>query len=156
MPQNLIDKVVKKCNIDREEVEDKWEEAKNKAESQGHKEDWGYITSIFKSMVGKDCAKKLGWRNEMKITEKIDKYLNESTEEDKFIKITADALATEIETKIENMLVDNKYLEQAEKEHGGDLDISESDIAKLINLAIKKVRTKNIIKNVVQHIGKIR
>jgi hypothetical protein len=33
-----------------------WQKAKDRAEEQGHKEDWPYITGIWKKMKGKDAS----------------------------------------------------------------------------------------------------
>lgn len=86
MPNNLIDSVVNTCNMSRKIVEEKWQEAKEKANNEGHKENWKYITTIFKSLVSKECAKKMNWNkneektiimNVNKLLEKIDFYLRE-------------------------------------------------------------------------------
>ncbi len=76
MPTSLMKKVANKCDMSLSDVEDKWQKAKKEAEDQGHKDDWGYVTSIFKNMVGEKCAKKMGWTNESFIDKKIKKYLN--------------------------------------------------------------------------------
>lgn len=86
MPADTVKKVANTCDMSISEVEDKWKKAKEKAESQGHAEDWGYVTSIFKNMLSKDCLEKLGWNNKKESTimstsnliNKIDGYLNES------------------------------------------------------------------------------
>lgn len=52
MPTAYVKKIAKKHNMSVSKAENKWEEAKEKAEEQDHKEDYGYITSIFKSMMG--------------------------------------------------------------------------------------------------------
>lgn len=78
MPTSVVDKVSKKCNMSKDEAEEKWNEAKKKAEEVGHTEDWPYVMEIFKHTVGKECMKKMGWTNEdTKMETKLAKYLNE-------------------------------------------------------------------------------
>lgn len=79
MPANVVKSVSRKCDMSMDEVEKKWDEAKEAAADEGHKEEFDYIMSIFKNMVGKECMKKMGWTNESNsVVEKIEKYLNEA------------------------------------------------------------------------------
>lgn len=61
MPANVIKKVANKCNYSEKEVEQKWNDAKEQAKEQNQGDNYGYIMSIFKHMIGKDCLKKLDW-----------------------------------------------------------------------------------------------
>lgn len=65
MPSNLINKVVDVCGISKKEAEDKWDEAKKGALKKGFAEGsdrfYIYTTGVFKKMVGKECASKMGW-----------------------------------------------------------------------------------------------
>lgn len=77
MPTDVMKKVSNKCDMSMSEVEEKWSAAKSKAADQGHGDDWGYVMNIFKSMVGKECASKMGWTNENVVfREKIESYLD--------------------------------------------------------------------------------
>lgn len=51
MPQAYVAKLAKKHNISIELAESKWEAAKKQAEKQGKSDNYGYITSIFQSMM---------------------------------------------------------------------------------------------------------
>lgn len=85
MPTDMMKKVSNKCDYSMDELEEKWDEAKKQAEKQDQQDNYGYITSIFKNMLDKECLEKLGWKNEgeenMDIENKINKYLNEDTED---------------------------------------------------------------------------
>lgn len=52
MPTDYIKKLAKTTDKSEKELEQKWEEAKQQAKKQGHEEDYDYITSIFKKMIG--------------------------------------------------------------------------------------------------------
>jgi len=75
MPAAVVDKVAKVCDISQEEAEEKWEKAKKLAEDEGHKEEYDYIMSIYKNLVGKKCMKKMGWTTDESIMQKVYKYL---------------------------------------------------------------------------------
>jgi len=117
MPADTVKKVANTCDMSVSQVEDKWKKAKEKAESQGHTEDWGYITSIFKNMLSKDCLKKLGWNNKKenytmsanKLMERIDKYLNEGKIGDMANKISQKIINSDkLENEIERFDTDYK------------------------------------------------
>ena len=80
MPTSLMKKVSDKCNMDMSKVEELWEKAKSQAKEQGHEEDWGYVTSIFKNMVSDSCKEKMGWTNEETIEDRVERYLSERFE----------------------------------------------------------------------------
>ncbi len=61
MPNNLVLAVSKKCNVSIDEVEKAWAKAEELAIQQGQKENYEYITSIFKRLIGKECTDKMGW-----------------------------------------------------------------------------------------------
>ena len=44
------------ANVVKPGQEKDWEKAKEQAEKQGQKENWAYVMSIFKKMVGKEAA----------------------------------------------------------------------------------------------------
>lgn len=74
MPTDMLKKVVDKCNYSMEEAEDKWEEAKKQAKEQDKGDNYGYITSIFKSMLEDKCLKSLGWKkNESRLLNYLEK-----------------------------------------------------------------------------------
>lgn len=75
MPANVTKKVQSVCNMSKEEVEQKWEKAKKLAEKQGFKEQWDYVMQIFKSTVGLECKRKMGWTTNESILNIVDKYL---------------------------------------------------------------------------------
>jgi hypothetical protein len=75
MPNNIVKSVSEKCKMSMDEVENKWKDAKKEGEKQNHKEDFDYITGIFKKMVGKECLMEMGWTNE-DLLDKIDHFLN--------------------------------------------------------------------------------
>lgn len=52
MPQAYVKKLAKKKGISIAKAEDHWVKAKELAAEQGHKEDYDYITGIFKKMMG--------------------------------------------------------------------------------------------------------
>ena len=52
MPNAYIKKLSKEKNIPIEDLEKKFKKAKTLAAEQGHKEDYDYITGIFKKMIG--------------------------------------------------------------------------------------------------------
>ena len=52
MPTPYIKKLSKEGKWTIKELEDMWSKAKTKAEEEGHKEDWAYVTQIFQSMIG--------------------------------------------------------------------------------------------------------
>lgn len=52
MPSPLVQSVAKRQGKSVPEIEDKWNQAKKKAEEEGHKEDWPYVVAIFKNMTG--------------------------------------------------------------------------------------------------------
>lgn len=135
MPTSLVKKVADKCNMGESEVEDIWEKAKAKAEDQGHEEDWGYITSIFKSMVGDDCKEAMGWNkneskhkggynimaNTNKVLDRIDALLREGKDEDKIDK-----------SKVKEALI------KTAREIFDDVD--EDKIDKIVDAAIEKAK----------------
>ncbi len=76
MPSDMINKVVKKCDKSKDDVEELWEEAKKQAEENEQGDNYAYITGIFKQMLGKDCLSKLGWeKNEEQEMTPLRKYL---------------------------------------------------------------------------------
>lgn len=52
MPAPYVKKLAKKHNMSVSAAEKKWDKAKEQAADQGHEDDYGYITSIFKNMMG--------------------------------------------------------------------------------------------------------
>lgn len=52
MPSDYIKKVAKETDKTEEELEKMWKAAKSKAREQGHKDEYDYITGIFKKMAG--------------------------------------------------------------------------------------------------------
>lgn len=52
MPTTYINTITQKTGKSKEELETLWKRAKEQAEKQGHKDDYDYITAIFKKMVG--------------------------------------------------------------------------------------------------------
>jgi hypothetical protein len=52
MPNNIIKTFATKTNKSIDYVESKWDLAKSKAESENHKDDYPYIVSILKTMLG--------------------------------------------------------------------------------------------------------
>jgi hypothetical protein len=51
MPTPYVKKLAKKHNVSTKKAEGKWAKAKKSALKQGHKDDFGYVTSIFKKMM---------------------------------------------------------------------------------------------------------
>ena len=51
MPTPYIKKLAKEKGVSIRSLESKWDEAKSQAAKEGHKDDYPYITSIFKKMV---------------------------------------------------------------------------------------------------------
>ena len=56
MPTAYIKKLADEGKGSVQELESKWEDAKSQASKQGKAENFGYITSIFKSMVNASCS----------------------------------------------------------------------------------------------------
>lgn len=56
MPQAYVKKVAKKHHKSAAATEESWQKAKRIAASQGHSGDYGYVTSIFKKMVGENMS----------------------------------------------------------------------------------------------------
>lgn len=56
MPTPYVKKMADKHNMSVEDAEKLWDKAKKQATDQGHKEDFDYITSIFKKMIGEDIS----------------------------------------------------------------------------------------------------
>lgn len=54
MPLPYIDKMSKKHKKSKEELEHKWSKAKELAKKSGKENNYGYITGIFKRMIGED------------------------------------------------------------------------------------------------------
>lgn len=52
MPIPLLRKASEETGKSIPELESLWEKAKEKASGEGHSEDWGYVTSIFKGLAG--------------------------------------------------------------------------------------------------------
>lgn len=52
MPTNYIKKLSKEGKGSISSLESKWEAAKKQAEAEGEADNYAYITSIFKNMVG--------------------------------------------------------------------------------------------------------
>lgn len=52
MPVNIVKTMAKKHDMTEAKVEKVWEKAKKQAEKEGHPLNYGYITTIFKSMMG--------------------------------------------------------------------------------------------------------
>lgn len=52
MPTTFVKKMADKHGLSTDEAEKKWDEAKKKASDEGHDEDYGYVTQIFKNMMG--------------------------------------------------------------------------------------------------------
>jgi len=74
MPANLVKKVADTCDMSQSEVENKWEEAKEKAGDEADKENWGYVVAIFKNLVGDECKEKMGWKDKNNEDLLIEKY----------------------------------------------------------------------------------
>lgn len=51
MPTAFIQSVARKQGKPVAELESKWDQAKARAAEEGHKEDWPYVTAIFKNMA---------------------------------------------------------------------------------------------------------
>ncbi len=51
MPQAYVKKLAEKHGLSLSEAEAKWSKAKKAAEKNGHTDDYGYVTSIFKKMM---------------------------------------------------------------------------------------------------------
>ena len=66
MPNSMVDKVSKKLNVSKSDVEDLWDEAKYAAAKQKRFRDFAYITGIFKKLIqakyGNGALIKLGWK----------------------------------------------------------------------------------------------
>lgn len=64
MPKPVISIVSKVCKLSLEDVEEKWEKAKNLAGDKS--KDMKYVMGVFKRSLGKDCVDKLvekeGWK----------------------------------------------------------------------------------------------
>ena len=58
MPTAYVKKVAKEKGIPVAEAERIWEKAKKQAEEEGHKDDYDYITAIFKTMIKNKGKKK--------------------------------------------------------------------------------------------------
>lgn len=56
MPSPVVKKFASKAGIPVSEAETKWKEAKAQAAKQGKSENYAYITSIFKNMIGECVA----------------------------------------------------------------------------------------------------
>lgn len=56
MPTSYVEKMAKKHNMTVQQAEEKWSEAKKAAEKQGQGDNYAYITTIFKSMVGEKSS----------------------------------------------------------------------------------------------------
>lgn len=63
MPSSVVKAVADKTDLSVSELEDLWDEAKAKAEDEGYKDNYKYIMSIFKNLIGKDNKKKMGWES---------------------------------------------------------------------------------------------
>lgn len=64
MPKEVINRVVKLCSLDREEVEKKWGKAKEIALSktkEGTSSFYALAMGVFKRMIGSKCSSRLGW-----------------------------------------------------------------------------------------------
>lgn len=75
MPAAVVNKVSDKCSLSKEKAEAKWKEAKKLAADEGFEEQYDYIMQIFKSLVGKECMKIMGWANESNIQGVVAKYI---------------------------------------------------------------------------------
>ena len=51
MPNNYIQSLSKKHNVSVDQLEKIWDDSKKAAEKEGHKDDYDYITAIFKKMI---------------------------------------------------------------------------------------------------------
>ena len=71
MPTAYIQKLAKEHNMSSTTAENRWKNAKKAAIKQGHSNDFGYITSIFKNMMG-ESAKDLNLMQFLIITEMDD------------------------------------------------------------------------------------
>lgn len=78
MPANVVKSVSSKCGMSKEDAEKIWKDAKKVAADEDQKEEYDYIMGIFKKMVGKECATKMGWTNE-NLLGRIESYLNEKS-----------------------------------------------------------------------------
>ncbi len=67
MPNEIIDEVVKDTDLSKKEAEALWDKAAKQAEKSDKTPSYGYIMTIFKSMLGKSNVKKLGWKAGVKM-----------------------------------------------------------------------------------------
>lgn len=58
MPNSYIKKLVDKGKGSEKELEKKWEKAKKLASDENHKDEYDYIMSIFKRMIGESIRKR--------------------------------------------------------------------------------------------------
>lgn len=56
MPQPYVQKLARKHGLSDAEAEARWTKAKKKAADAGHADDYAYVTTIFKSMMGEQSA----------------------------------------------------------------------------------------------------
>lgn len=86
----------------------------------------------------------------MKLEEKIEMHLNEKKDwnRNKWIKAVADALTGEIETLIEDR-VTAEFEDDAKLQAPENTIITDGDIAKIINLAIKQINRNKVVRNIV-------
>lgn len=68
MPTNLIKKLNKEGKGSIQSLETKWNEAKSKAADEGQKDNYAYITTIFKSMVGASTQTQINAAARLKAT----------------------------------------------------------------------------------------
>ena len=69
MPTNFVAKLAKEHNISVEKAEERWNVAKQQAAKQGKAENFAYITSIFKNMMG-ESASFMGLKDFMMLSER--------------------------------------------------------------------------------------
>lgn len=90
MPQAYVEKLAKKHKMSIDAAEKKWEAAKRAAEKQGHAEDYDYITSIFKNMMGESIDLRPTFSTFLKEDFKykeVGKLLSSKTSEDEKLRI---------------------------------------------------------------------
>jgi len=64
MPSPYVAQLAKEKGIPIRTAEDRWDAAKKASESQGHKDDFDYITAVFQKMMGESV-----------LDSKINKYI---------------------------------------------------------------------------------
>jgi hypothetical protein len=122
MPQNYVKELAKKHNISVEVAESEWSNAKKQAKKQGKPDNFAYITSIFKKMMGE--SKEISLKSYLSLMEDLE---NQSYDRAP----TGDKNEFSFSTDTEEMddISDEDFSDEYDFNDSGDLDSHEQEHA---------------------------